>query len=35
MASSQSYVDTSKGTAILRNNICDYLWNKKELYTDL
>ena len=33
--SSKSYVDTSKGAAIVRNNICEYLWNKKELYNDL
>ena len=25
MVSSKSYLDTSKGAAILRNNICDYL----------
>ena len=35
MVSSKSYLDTSKGAAILRNNICDYLWSKKELYNDL
>ena len=35
MASSKSYLDTSKGAAIAANNICDYLWNKKELYNDL
>ena len=29
------YVDISKGPTILRNNICDYLWNKKELHNDL
>ena len=27
--------DTSKGAAILRNNICDYLWNKKELRSSI
>ena len=32
MVSSKSYLDTSKGAAILRNNICDYLRSKKELY---
>ena len=35
IVSSKCYVDTSKGAAILRNNICDYLWNKKELYNYL
>ena len=35
MVSSKSYLDTSKGAAILRNNICDYFWSKKELYNDL
>ena len=35
MVSSKSYLDTSKGAVILRNNICDYLWSKKELYNDL
>ena len=35
MVSSKSYVNISKGAAIVRNNICDYLWNKKELYNDL
>ena len=35
MVSSKSDVDTSKGAAIVRNNIFDYLWNKKELYNDL
>ena len=29
MVSSKSYLDTSKGAAILRDNICDYLWSKK------
>ena len=28
MVSSKCYVDTSKGAAILRNNICHCLWNK-------
>ena len=32
MLSSEFYLDTSKGAAILRNNICDYLWSKKKLY---
>ena len=32
MVSSESYLDTSKGAAILRNNICDYLRSKKKLY---
>ena len=31
MVSSKSYLDTSKGAAIVRNNIFDYLWSKKEL----
>ena len=31
MVSSKCYV----GTAILINEIYDYLWNKKELYYDL
>ena len=31
MVSSKSYLDTSKGAEILRNNICDYLCRKKEL----
>ena len=35
MVSSKSYLDTSKGAVILRNNICNYLWSKKELYNDL
>ena len=35
MVSSKSHLDTSKGAAILRNNICDYFWSKKELYNDL
>ena len=35
MVSSESYLDTSKGAAILRNNICDYLWSKKKLYNYL
>ena len=29
MVSTKSYLDTSKDAAILRNNICDYLWSKK------
>ena len=35
IVSSKSYLDTSKGATILRNDICDYLWSKKELYNDL
>ena len=35
MVSGTCYVDISKGATILRNNICDYLWNKKELHNDL
>ena len=35
IVSSKCYVDTSKGAAIARNNIYDYLWNKKELYNNL
>ena len=35
MVSSICYLDTSKGAIIQRNNICDYLWNKSELYNDL
>ena len=29
MVCSMCYGDTSKVAAILRNNICDYLWNQK------
>ena len=35
MVSIRCYVDISEGAVIPRNNICDYLWNKKELYNDL
>ena len=35
MVSIRCYVDISVGAVILRNNICDYLWNKEELYNDL
>ena len=28
-------VDNPKDAAILRNNILNYLWNRKELYNDL
>ena len=35
MVSSKSYLDTLKGAATLRNNICDDLCNKKELHIDL
>ena len=34
MVSSRCYLDTSKGAAIPRKNISDYLWNKKELYNE-
>ena len=32
VVSSRCFLDTSKGGAIPRKNISDYLWNKKELY---
>ena len=35
MVFSTSYLDTSKGAATLRNNVCDDLWSKKELHIDL
>ena len=34
MVSSRCFLDTSKGGAIPRKNISDYLWNKKELYNE-
>ena len=38
MVSGKSYLDTSKSAAILRNNICDYLLNKRNyvmIYNDI
>ena len=34
----KSYVDTSTGVSIVINNICDYLWNKRNyimIYNDI
>ena len=38
MVSGKSYLDTSKSAAILRNNICDCLLNKRNyvmIYNDI
>ena len=35
MVSGKSYLNTSRSAAIMRNNICDYLLNKRELCNDL
>ena len=34
MVSGLNTADTSKGAASLRNDICEYLWFKKQYYED-